>query len=291
MKTFLIVDGNWLSCRAAFVPSYLSNSEGKETGGIYRFITMLNSVMKKTKPTHILIAFDVKGDNFRKKINSNYKSNRNHENREDLYRQNDEIKRILSEVGIKYVGIPGYEADDIIGTYVKLSNANKTYVLSGDKDVFQLIDEKTTVIYPKNGIKDVDMVDLVFFEEKYGIKINQFIDFKCLLGDNSDNIHGLSGCGIKTASKLLREYGSVSEIINNSEKLSEKLKKNIKNWEKNVVDNKKIFSIVRNLDVPYSYDDCEISLSWEKAEYIFFELDFFSLIKKMKGGSFYNVKQ
>jgi DNA polymerase-1 len=253
MSTFLLVDGNWLSCRAAFVPSYLSNRDGKETGGIYRFISMLDSVMKKIKPTHVLVAFDVKGENFRKKINSKYKLNRNHENKEDLYRQNEEIKNILEKIGIKYVGMPTYEADDVIGTYVSLSQASKNYILSGDKDVFQLIDEKTTIIYPNNGIKDAKMIDILSFESEYKIKVEQFIDFKCLMGDNSDNIGGLDGCGIKTASKLLIEYGNVEKILQNKDKLSESLRKNVVVWEKNIDDNKKIFSIVKNIDVPYSY--------------------------------------
>jgi DNA polymerase-1 len=246
--------------------------------------------MNKVKPTHVMVAFDVKGNSFRKKINSNYKSNRNHDKKDNLYKQNDDIKEILNKIGIKYVGIPDYEADDVIGTYVNLSKAQKNYILSGDKDVFQLINDKTIIIYPKNGIKDAKMIDKNVFEEDFGIKTKQFIDFKCLLGDDSDNIGGLEGCGIKTATKLLTEYEDLSGILINYKKLSEKIRKNIDLWEKNIEDLKKIFTINTTLEVPYSYDDCKINLTWENAEDIFFNLDFFSFIKKMKGGKFYNVK-
>jgi DNA polymerase-1 len=291
MDTFLIIDGNWLSCRAAFVPIYLSNNHGKETGGTYRLISMFDNILKTIKPTHLLVAFDIKGENFRKKINPQYKANRNYENKEDIYKQNDEIKKILSCIGAKFVSISGYEADDVIGTYSRISKAEKTYILSGDKDVFQLIDKKTSVIFPKVGVTEFKVIDEDVFFKEYGITVNKFIDFKTLMGDESDNISGVAGCGFKTASRLLQKYGSVESLMDNSEELTGKLKQNIINWKDKYEKSKKIFSIVRDLETPYCYEDCKVNLNWKNAENIFFELDFFSFIKKLKGGKFYNVKQ
>jgi DNA polymerase-1 len=288
-ERFLIIDGNWLSCRAYFVPKYLNSKSGFETGGIYRFISMLNRVMKEIKPTHMIVAFDVKGENFRKKINSNYKSNRNNENKEDIYKQNDIIKDILSLIGIKYVGVSGYEADDVIGTYSKMSNANQTYILSGDKDIYQLIDDKTHIVFPEQKMKKLKIFTTEDFEKTFTIKVNQYLDFKALNGDKSDNIKGIRGIGVKNSTNLLIEFNNIDNIFLNYEFLTKSIQEKIKGNYENLKKSIHIFSIIKDVSVPYSYDDCKIKLCWENAEQVFFELDFFSFIKKLKGGSFYNV--
>lgn len=288
MDKFLIIDGNSIICRAAFASSILSNSMGRETGGTYRFIAMLDKAMKVIQPTHVVVAFDIEGSNFRKNIDKNYKSNREKMSFSAKI-QNEDVKTILSLIGIKYVSLEGYEADDIVGTYVSKSKADKNFVLSGDRDLFQLIDEKTSVIYPEVGMSKFKTFDLEAFKAEYGIEINQYIYLKSLIGDDSDNIKGVSGCGLKTASKLLKKYNDIDTIIKNKNNLTAKLKENFSEWQPYFDKALSIFTIVRDLDVPYSYDDCKIELFWEKAESIFNELEFYSFIKKMKGGKFYNV--
>jgi DNA polymerase-1 len=251
---------------------------------------MLDKALKTTKPTHVLIAFDISGDNFRKKIDKNYKSNRESISKKD-YDQNEDIKNILTKIGIKHISIRGCEADDIIGTYVQKSKAQKNIILSGDKDLFQLIDEKTIVMYPEKGISKFKNYDIQLFEKEFEISVDKYIELKALVGDESDNIKGVSGCGIKTASKILNKYGSIEGILENKNNLTNKLKDNILTWYPYFNNAIKIFTILKDIDVPYSYDDCFLDLNWGNASEIFYDLEFYSFIEKVKGGKFYNVNK
>ncbi|MFW6242948.1 MAG: 5'-3' exonuclease, partial [bacterium] len=222
-ETFLIIDGNSIACRAAFAhnPKWgddLQTSDGKLTGATYRFFTMFDKMLLKLKPTHIVVCWDTGGDTFRNDLDKNYKANREKKN-EDLYEQFSDIKRILESVGIKNVSIIGYEGDDIVGTYSALSKADHTYVVSGDKDNFQLAKENITIAYPKHGFYDVDYITPEYIEEKYDIDYNQFVDMKALMGDKGDNIPGIDGCGEKTAIKLLKYYGDAKSVAYNKDNI------------------------------------------------------------------------
>lgn len=297
---FLIIDGNSIAFRAATAkPVFqeeLVNSKGVVTGTTYRFVNILNKTLSMIKPTHVIIGFDTGGYTFRNNIDREYKANRSHRaEKEAIYNQFTDIKRILEAIGIKHDNILSYEGDDIVGTYAKISKAEKTFILSGDKDIFQLINDTTSVIFPIKGVSEVAIYDKQSFKDRFNINVEQYIDYKCLLGDAGDNIKGLDGCGEKTAVKLLTKFGNIQNIYNNLnipqpdirgwKKLSEKFK----SWEYDKT--KELVTICQIAPVKYSFEDCEIHLKWNNAIPVFEDLEFDSFIKKVKEGKFYNALQ
>lgn len=288
-KVFLIVDGNSIACRGAFVPPMMSTSFGRETGGTYRFFTMLDSAMKMVRATHVIIGWDVGKENFRTGIDETYKANR--ESKSDtLYHQFNDIKDILDAIGIKHAGIAGYEADDILGTYAEITEADKTFIFTGDKDSFQLINDKVTVMFPKTGTSDIKFYTRELFESEYEIKVEQFAELKALMGDGGDNVKGIEKCGQKTGIKLLKEYGSLQGVVENAGEIKGKLGENVRNWVPNANKTLELVTIRRDVPVPYTFDQCEIQLNWKGAREIFTNLEFYSFIKKLQKDGFYNVK-
>lgn len=287
---FLIVDGNSIACRAAFVQPVLTNSKGRETGGTYRFFTILDSVMKQVRPTHIVVGFDVARENFRTDIDPEYKANRPVRSSDDtLYYQFEDIKAILSKVGINHVGMFGYEADDVLGTYVANSKADKNFILTGDKDSFQLINDNTFVLFPQTGASNIKKYDKEVFKEKFEINVSQFIDMKALTGDDGDNVKGVVKCGQKTAAKWLNKYGDLESIIENSGEIKGKIGENLRDWIPNASKTVELVTIKKDVPVPYDFKECEIDLQWKNAIPIFEELECNSLVKRALGGKFYNV--
>lgn len=293
---FLIIDGNSIGFRAAAAKSpfqdELINSKGIITGAAYRFINILNKVLYMVKPTHILVAFDTSGHSFRKDIDSSYKANRKHsEDKLSIYNQFPDIKRVLEAVGIKHDNVLCYEGDDIVGTYKKLSKATKNFILSGDKDIFQLIDDNTNVIFPVKGVSEVGLYNKESFKERFGIEVEQFIDYKTLMGDNGDNVKGLDGCGETTAMKILNKFGTIENVIRNLDSENKdirgwkKLSQKIADWDYEKT--RSLVTIHQFAPVNYSYDDCRINLDWRNAIPVFEDLEFSSFIKKAKEDKFY----
>lgn len=287
-KVFLIVDGNSIACRGAFVPPMMTTSNGRETGGTYRFFTMLDSAMKMVRATHVLVGWDVSRENFRTGIDDSYKANRPSTKPEGLYHQFEDIKSILDAIGIKHVGVFGYEADDVIGTYSQISEADKTFVFTGDKDSFQLIGDNVTVMFPKTGTSDLKFYTRELFEQEYDIKVEQFVELKALMGDGGDNVKGIEKCGQKTGIKLLKEYGSIEGVVENAGVIKGKLGENVRAWAPTANKTLELVTIRRDVPVPYTFDDCEITLNWKNAREIFTDLEFISFIKKLQKGGFYN---
>lgn len=296
---FLIIDGNSLACRAAFAhnPHFgpdLHTSYGKPTGATLRFMNMFDRLLHQLKPTHILVAWDVSRETFRNALDENYKANR--ESRtvgDELKIFFQDIKDILTKIGCKNVGVLGYEGDDIVGTYAALSKATKTFIVSGDRDSFQLVDNRTSIVYPKNGFKEVEIITPQYILEHYDIDVSKFTDLKALMGDGGDNISGISGCGEKTAIKLLKHYGSAEAVADNADNIDLKginktVQTGIKEWAPRSEVVRQLVTIRRDVDVPYTFDDCKLDLKWEKVRETFRELEFNYLIKKLNGGEFYN---
>lgn len=295
---FLIIDGNSIGFRAAAAkPRFqdeLVNSKGVVTGATYRFINILNKTLSMVKPTHVVIGFDTAGYTFRNNIDEQYKANRSHgADKDAIYSQFPDMKRVLDAIGIKHDNILSYEGDDIVGTYKRISQADKTFILSGDKDIFQLIDDKTSVIFPIKGVSEVAIYDKKAFKERFEVDVEQYIDYKCLLGDVGDNIKGMDGCGEKTAIKLLNKFGSISNLLNNLDTPQadvrgwKTLSKKFSSWDYDKT--KELVTICQTAPIKYSFDDCKIKLNWENAIPVFEDLEFDSFIKKAKSGKFYHA--
>lgn len=291
MSNFMIVDGNSLACRAefAFNPYKnkvdLTNSEGRVTGGTYRFINMFDKLLWKIKPTHIVVCWDTNRNTWRRKLYPQYKMNRennpNNINKESLYIMFEDIKKILTAINVVNVEYDGYEGDDLVGTFANISTADKTFIVSGDKDTFQLINKNTYVVFPNNN----DIIDEEYIKNKYNVTPKQFIELKALMGDSGDNIPGIKGCAEKTASKLINHYGNINNIINasdiNIKGVSKTIISNIEQWKPQAEMILKLVTIDKKVPIEIEFEDCKNNINWYNAIPIFEELEFNSLINKI----------
>jgi DNA polymerase-1 len=223
MPTMLIIDGNSLANRAFYAITHLSNSKGVPTNAVYGFMNMLTSAVRRFEPDALFVAFDVSKKVFRHERFPDYKGTRSGMP-EDLVAQMPLIKEALGYMNVASLGLEGYEADDIIGT-MSAHNTDMgldTIILSGDRDLFQLVGDRVTVCFPKRGVSDMEMITPDTLMDQYGLKPEDVITMKSLMGDKSDNIPGVAGIGEKTARKLLDQYGTLDGIYAHLEDFSGK---------------------------------------------------------------------
>ncbi|MBQ8414889.1 MAG: DNA polymerase I [Clostridia bacterium] len=217
MKKILVVDGNSIINRAYYGMRPLTTKSGKTTHAVYGMINIISRQISSVKPDYVAVAFDLKEPTFRHKMYDGYKAGR-HATPEDLISQFPDAKECLSLMGIHILELPGYEADDIQGTVAKMAHTEpdtEAYILTGDRDLLQLIDDKVTVLLATNS--DTKHMDGAAFREEYGIDAVQFVDMKALMGDSSDNIPGVAGVGKKTAQTLIENFGTLEGIYENIE--------------------------------------------------------------------------
>lgn len=217
MKRIALIDGNSLINRAYYaMRNPMITKDGIYTHAIFGFINMLDKIRKDYEPEYMAIAFDLKAPTFRHQQYDQYKAGRK-KMPPELAMEIPIMKDVLDAMNITRLELEGFEADDIIGTMARKGEAEglEPLVFTGDKDQLQLATDITKIIYTKRGVSDFDLFDHNAFVEAYGFTPLQFIDFKGLAGDTSDNIPGIPGVGAKTATKLIQEYGSVEAIIDN----------------------------------------------------------------------------
>ncbi|MDM8144073.1 DNA polymerase I [Megamonas hypermegale] len=233
MKKFIIIDGSSLMYRAFFALPLLTSSEGIYTNAIMGFSNMLGKILTDYKPDYIAVAFDKSRKTFRTDMYEEYKGQRA-KTPDELKSQIPLLKEFLAALGIAFIEIDNYEADDIIGTLARKSADEdcEALIVTGDKDALQLIAPQIKVMLTKRGIMDMQVFDEEAFKEKYaGLEPHKLIDIKALMGDSSDNIPGVPGIGEKTALKLLTQFGDLENLLANIEnvsgkKLKEKLEQN-----------------------------------------------------------------
>lgn len=285
-KKLVLIDGNSIAYRAFFALPLLNNEKGIHTNAVYGFTMMLMKILEDEKPTHILVAFDAGKTTFRHKTFSEYKGGRQ-KTPPELSEQFPFIRELLSAYGIPQYELENYEADDIIGTLSLLAEKEgfETKVISGDKDLTQLSSDKTTVNITRKGITDIEEYTPAHIQEKYGLTAEQIIDMKGLMGDASDNIPGVPGVGEKTAIKLLKEYGTLENLLQSIEKVSgKKLQEKLAEFKEQAVMSKELATITREAPVEVSLNELEYEGSEkEKVMKIFKELGFNSLLDKLGG--------
>ena len=258
MKKILVIDGNSIINRAFYGVRPLSTKSGKPTNAIFGMINIISRQLNAVKPDYAAVAFDLKIPTFRHKMYDGYKQGR-HPTPEDLLMQFDDAKECLSLMGLKILELPGYEADDIQGTIATMAHTAKeeceAYVLSGDRDLLQLIDEKITVLLASNS--DTSPIKEPEFYEKYGISPKAFVDMKALMGDSSDNIPGVAGVGEKTAGNLIRLFGSLDGIYENinSPDISKGVREKLIRDKDNAYLSKTLAKIETNAPVGVSLED------------------------------------
>lgn len=268
----------------AFIKNPRINSKGVNTSAAFGFVNTLEEVLKKEAPTHIAVAFDPPGGTFRHEEYEQYKAQRE-ETPEDIRAAVPIIKDILDAYNIKMLEIPRYEADDVIGTISKLAEKEsfEVYMMTSDKDYGQLTSEHIFMLKPKFMGTGFDKLDANAIMEKYGLSSpTQMIDLLGLMGDASDNIPGCPGVGQKTAQKLLSEYGSIENILDNTQNIKGALKEKLENNREQILFSKYLATI--KIDVPLEFNASEFERKnpdAEKMQTIFEELEFRTLLTRV----------
>ncbi|MCL4419053.1 hypothetical protein M1146_03040 [Patescibacteria group bacterium] len=261
-EKFVLIDGNAIVHRAYHVMPRLTRSDGTPTGAVQGFFSMILKIIQELKPAHIAIAFDSPSPNFRKELFKKYQSQRP-AMESDLSPQFGIIQGILEKAKISIYAVDGLEADDIIGTIAERAKetGHLVYILTGDRDMLQLVNHKTKVLAPVKGITEMVLFDEEKVREKYGIDPSRFVELKALMGDSSDNYPGVSGIGPKIASNLISEYGSIENIYKNISKIKKKNPKLAEKLEEGRENAKLAHQLATILtDAPFKYDfsDCDM---------------------------------
>lgn len=279
-KKFLIIDGNSLINRAFYGLPLLTNSKGQFTGAIFGFIKILIKLLEEQKPTHVLVAFDHARKTFRNNLYPEYKAKRS-ATPSELVVQIQMLKDLLDKMGIKRYEQEGIEGDDIIGTVCALS-PYQNCILSGDKDVFQLINDKTKVIFTVKGISETQVLGEDNLKDIFGYSPKMVVELKALMGDNSDNIPGVSGIGLKTAISLLEKHKSLDAIFENVNQEKGALHEKLVNGKELAFISKTLATIKRDCQlVDFCIDDCEYKMPFSHEVFSLFEdYEFKSLIKR-----------
>ena len=283
MDKIILLDGNSLSYRAFYAMPALQNKSGLYTNSIYGFTLMLERMLEDIKPKYALVAFDKGKQTFRHKTYQDYKGTRD-KTPSELVEQFGYVRELLDSYGIKYEEHFDYEADDIIGSYAKLAEKAglEVIIISGDKDLTQLASDNITIYYTRRGVTEVDHYTPEFINEKYGLSPEQIIDMKGLMGDKSDNIPGVAGIGEKTAIKLLAEYKTVENVLDNIDNISgKKLKERLAESKEDALLSKELATIFTEVPVENKLEDLTFSENRSKKKELFEKLEFVSFLKKL----------
>ena len=281
---FLIIDGSSLFFRAFYALPLLKTKRGLYTNAIYGFVMMVENAIEKINPSHVAVCFDMKGKTFRSDIYKDYKGTRQ-KTPNELEQQWPLVREILGHMNVKILESPVYEADDIAGTLSKLGTEEgfENYLLTGDKDYFQLVNEKTKVLFTRKGITDMDIVTVEKIEEDYGIEPLEFIELKALMGDSSDNIPGIYGIGEKTGLKLIHQFHTLENLYDNIDDVSgKKLKEKLVDGKMAAFMSKKLGTIVRDVPIEESLDDFKKrDYDYEKLSELYREFEFNSMLDRL----------
>ncbi|MFR7766365.1 MAG: DNA polymerase [Lachnospiraceae bacterium] len=280
MDKLMLLDGNSIFNRAYYALPVLNDKGGKNINAVYGFMNILVKAMTELNPTHIAVAFDKRGHNFRKDIYQGYKATRR-PMPDDMARQMPVLQELLADMKIKTVDSAGVEADDIIGTLTKRFGV-PTLIITGDKDMFQLVDEKTTVLLTKRGVSETEAVTPALLLENYGLKAEQVVEYKALRGDVSDNIPGVKGIGEKGAVSLLLEYGTVDNIYAHIDEIKGALRTKLVEGKQSAYMSRELATIRTDADIPCRFEECERPKVYGAEVKKNFEwLEFRSLLKRL----------
>jgi DNA polymerase-1 len=249
-ERYVLIDGHSLAYRAFYaLPSELATSSGQLTNAVYGFTSMLIKVLEETRPRSVIVAFDKGKPHFRTEKFEEYKAHRK-PMPEELREQMDIIHALLEALGIPCLEEEGFEADDVLATLTEAIPQDKEiFIVTGDRDALQLVDDRVRVIANRKGITDIVVYDHRLVREKYGIEPEQIVDYLALKGDTSDNIPGVPGIGEKSAAALINEYGNLDAVYDHLDEITNK------RWRKALEENRQSAYLSRELarmrrDVP-----------------------------------------
>lgn len=266
MSKLVLIDGNAIIHRAYHaLPKTLTDANGNLTNAVYGFGNILVKIISDLKPTHVVVCFDRKEPTFRKKINKDYQAHRP-EMDESLVSQVDVIKQLVDAFKIPRYEKVGFEADDLIGTLAKQVTKNTKFpisnnkhvdevvIVTGDKDIMQLIDDKIKVYMPVQGLSQAKLYDKAETQKKLGVLPSQIVDYKALVGDPSDNYKGVPGIGPKTAQDLLTEYGDLDHIYKNLDKIGGSVSEKLKENKDSAYESQKLAQILTDVKIDFDLD-------------------------------------
>lgn len=279
MDKFVVVDGNSLVNRAFYGLPMLKSLSGKPCNAVYGFINILLNLVLKEKPKYLVCVFDAGKHTFRHDMYAEYKGKRDHMP-EDLAMQMPMLKELLTAMNIKTIEIPEIEADDIVGSISRKFDA-EFILLSGDKDLLQLINDNTSVWLTQKGVSQVNKMDTQALKEQFGLKPYQIIELKSIMGDSSDNIPGVPGIGQKGANDLLQEFDNLDNIYANLDKVPQRYQTKLQNGREMAYLSHKLATIKLDVDIPFGLEDCKIKLPFNDQVYFLMkELDFRSMLTR-----------
>lgn len=278
-KKLFLIDGNSLLYRAYYAIKQLSTSQGFPTNAIYGFVSMLKKFMDREKPSYLGIVFDAKGPTIRHKAFKDYKAHRK-PMPEDLVVQVPVVKQIVSAFNIPHFEFENYEADDVLGSLAAQAQARKIHsvIVTNDKDLFQLVDELTSVFNP---VKEI-YIDEEKVREYFGVRAPQVTDVLALWGDPTDNIPGVPGIGEKTSKLLINQFGSLENLLKNlakidNQRLREKIEQNLEQLELS----HELVTIKKDLNLKLNLEDLSVSEpNYKELTKLFQELEFASLLSE-----------
>jgi len=315
-KTLLLIDGNSLFHRAYHAIPPLTSRDGQVANAVFGFSNMLIKAVNETKPDYVACAFDTKAPTFRHIEFEKYKAQRVAPP-PDLYPQLPKVKKVLDAFGIKYFEKEGYEADDILATLATRSlhgttsviasetkqsqkriatssttprndKVDEVIILSGDRDVLQLVDGNVKVQAPGWNLKETSLYGAKEVKEKYGLEPHQMVDFKSLTGDPSDNVPGISGIGPKTASVLLQKYHTLENLFkrldNDTVSLGNVAEK-LRRGRDTALAAKRLVELDRNVELEFRVESLEFSPDWGRVRREYEQLGFKSIVAKLPGGT------
>lgn len=259
MKKLVLIDGNAIVHRAFHALPPLTNSKGEPTNAVHGFFSMLLSILVSQKPDFLIVCFDRPKPTFRQVLYAGYQQNRPKMS-DDLVPQIVLLHKILEEMGACIFEVDGYEADDLIGTLAKQAVEEKdieTLIVSGDRDLLQLVNGKVKVLMPVIGISKSVLMGSLEVEEKYGISPTQIVDYKAMVGDASDGYPGVSGIGPKTARDLLNKFKTFEKIYENLKEIDQKLALKLATDAEQAALAKKLATIDVNSPITMKFDECK----------------------------------
>ncbi|MFL6127593.1 MAG: DNA polymerase I [Mycobacteriales bacterium] len=264
----LLLDGHSLAYRAFFAlpVENFQTTMGIPTNAVYGFLSMLINQLRDEQPTHVGVAFDVSRRTFRNEAYADYKAGRS-ESPADFKGQVSLIKEVLAALRIRSFGVEGFEADDVIATLATQARQQGMDVLigTGDRDAIQLVDEHVTVLYPRRGVSELVRFTPAEVQERYGLTPAQYPDFAALRGDPSDNLPSMPGVGEKTAAKWIRDFGSLTALVERVDEVKGKAGDTLRASVASVLRNRQLTQLVRDVDVPVTPDELRLG-QWDRDE-------------------------
>lgn len=285
MKRLAVIDGKSVFYRGYYAMPGLSMADGTPTGGVYGFVSLAIELIKKLEPDYVAVAWDKRGTNIRKRreLYPEYKAGRKPAP-DDFYQQIPILHELLDAFGWPLYEIDDYEADDIMGAFARQAESRgiETCLITSDLDALQLISPMAKVYAMKNGLRNIEEFTAEHFEEKYGIRTEQFLDLKALKGDSSDNLLGVPGIGEKTAVKLLQEYETLDGVYGHLDEQKSALRTKLENGRESAYLTKQVAEIWTDAPIELDWDVADVNdCDFARVTEILQKLEFNSLIGRL----------